>query len=124
MPVPGELQPHGFLVSEEASPPPPSVLSPLGVNAKDFWALREAKPLPQRLHSGLSLVPDGAVSGISQHQNRSLNRLAPTGVHGREGAQGMFAGWMALAPQTHTFIKTNGLQPQLSWFLFFLVLVL
>lgn len=34
---------------------------PLKVDAKDSWELREAKPLPERLLSGMSHVPNGAV---------------------------------------------------------------
>ena len=35
--------------------------SPLRVDAEDSWGLREAKPLPERLLSGMSHVPNGAV---------------------------------------------------------------
>lgn len=38
---------------------PPSPLP--RVKAKDSWGLREAKPLPQRLLAGMSLVPDEAI---------------------------------------------------------------
>lgn len=51
-----------------ACPSQPS--SPLKVDAKDSWELREAKPLPQRLPSRMPHVPKDAVNSISKHQQR------------------------------------------------------